>query len=215
MEVPRVLVTLPLGVLQSENSVQFQPSLPGEKRVALEKLIMGKVARVTLCFHERFWRDLHGMPDSKSLGDLSFLFSRTDLFPTWWTEMPEEVPMITGWSAARSAESLVGLGKDAVIEKAVEAIGNLLQVGKSEIKSKLRAAYFHDWDTDPFSRGAYSYVGVGGEGCQRTLGEPVANTLFFAGEATDTSGHNGTVHGAIASGQRAAKEILELSIQNR
>ena len=34
-------------------------------------------------------------------------------------------------------------------------------------------------------------------------------TLFFAGEATDTSGHNGTVHGAIASGYRAANEVLQ------
>jgi monoamine oxidase len=34
------------------------------------------------------------------------------------------------------------------------------------------------------------------------------DTLFFAGEATDTTGHNGTVHGAIASGHRAANQIL-------
>ncbi|MGA8493419.1 MAG: FAD-dependent oxidoreductase, partial [Terriglobales bacterium] len=40
------------------------------------------------------------------------------------------------------------------------------------------------------------------------LGSPIENTLFFAGEATDTTGHNGTVHGAIASGRRAAQEIL-------
>jgi monoamine oxidase len=40
------------------------------------------------------------------------------------------------------------------------------------------------------------------------LASPIDNTLFFAGEATDTTGHNGTVHGAIASGRRAAKEIL-------
>ena len=32
--------------------------------------------------------------------------------------------------------------------------------------------------------------------------------LFFAGEATDTSGNNGTVHGAIASAYSAAAEIM-------
>ena len=36
---------------------------------------------------------------------------------------------------------------------------------------------------------------------------------FFAGEATDVSGHNGTVHGAIASGERAAKEIAQIARQ--
>jgi len=35
----------------------------------------------------------------------------------------------------------------------------------------------------------------------------VAEKLFFAGEATSI-GHIGTVHGAIQSGQRAAREIL-------
>jgi monoamine oxidase len=207
---PRVLITLPLGIMQSADSVGFRPRLPADKQAALKKLIMGKVVRVTLCFKERFWAGLRGTPDSKSLADLSFLFSRNDVFPTWWTEMPEKVPIITGWSAARSAEKLAGLGNDAIVEKAIESLTALLQIRPSAVQSQLTAAYFHDWDRDPFSRGAYSYVKAGGEGCQRVLGEPIGNTLFFAGEATDTSGHNGTVHGAIASGRRAAKEILNL-----
>jgi monoamine oxidase len=95
-----------------------------------------------------------------------------------------------------------------IVDKSLESLSALLQVGKSHVQSRLTAAYFHDWDADPFSRGAYSYVKVGGEGCQQTLGAPVESTLFFAGEATDTSGHNGTVHGAIATGKRAATEIL-------
>jgi monoamine oxidase len=36
----------------------------------------------------------------------------------------------------------------------------------------------------------------------------VESTLFFAGEHTDTSGHWGTVHGALRSGYRAAKQVL-------
>jgi monoamine oxidase len=40
------------------------------------------------------------------------------------------------------------------------------------------------------------------------LAKPIANTLFFAGEATDITGYNGTVHGAMASGQRAAEQII-------
>jgi hypothetical protein len=56
--------------------------------------------------------------------------------------------------------------------------------------------------------GAYSYGAVGSDCAQQTLATPVENTLFFAGEATDTTGHNGIVHGAIASGRRAAREIL-------
>ena len=205
----RALITLPLGVLQASSFVRFEPELPLEKQTALDKLAMGKVVRVTLSFGERFWQDLHGTQDSRTLAKLSFLFSRDKFFPTWWTQMPEPVPIITGWSAADAAESLAGMGERAIVEQAVASLSSILQLEKSKIQSDLTAAYFHDWDSDPFSRGAYSYVKVGGEGYPRALGSPISNTLFFAGEATDTSGHNGTVHGAIASGQRAARDILK------
>lgn len=77
-----------------------------------------------------------------------------------------------------------------------------------ELEGLLEHAYIHDWQMDPFSRGAYSYGRVGGDGMPEALAKPIDNTLFFAGEATDITGHNGTVHGAIASGNRAAAEIL-------
>jgi monoamine oxidase len=65
----------------------------------------------------------------------------------------------------------------------------------------------HNWSTDPFSRGAYSYVVVGGAGASKTLSRPVEGTLFFAGEAFDAEGRNGTVEGAIACGRHAAKLV--------
>jgi monoamine oxidase len=67
----------------------------------------------------------------------------------------------------------------------------------------------HDWRADPFSRGAYVYVGVGGVPAQKTLAKPVEGTLFFAGEATDPE-QTGTVAGAIASGKRAAREAIKV-----
>jgi monoamine oxidase len=51
---------------------------------------------------------------------------------------------------------------------------------------------------------------VGGAEAAQLLAEPVADTLFFAGEATNFEGHNGTVNGAISSGRRAAEEVLRL-----
>ena len=70
--------------------------------------------------------------------------------------------------------------------------------------------YFHDWQADPFFRGAYSYVPVHGMNARKALSTPVNQTLFFAGEAANTHGYGGTVHGAIESGLRAARHILKL-----
>jgi monoamine oxidase len=77
-----------------------------------------------------------------------------------------------------------------------------------EIEGLLETAFFHDWDTDPYSRGCYSYGLVGSDGIQEELDRPVEDTHYFAGEATDATGNNGTVHGAISSGLPPASEII-------
>lgn len=71
----------------------------------------------------------------------------------------------------------------------------------------LMRTFAHDWSRDPFSRGAYRYPLVGGSDAGIALARPLRSTLFFAGEATDAEGRNGTVHGAIASGHRAAAQV--------
>ena len=209
----RVLLTLPLGVLQAKDrekgAVRFLPALPAQKQQAVAHLAMGKVARLTLWFDERFWEGIHPAGSSSTLADASFLFSREDWFPTWWTTMPLKLPMITAWSPATWAPRLAGQTEEFVADKALAALHRITGTSRQDLNKRVKAAYWHDWESDPFSRGAYSYVKVGGNGAQAELGQPLANTLFFAGEATDITGHNGTVHGAIASGKRAAREILE------
>src|SRR5437899_3956076 len=214
MTAPRLLITLPLSILQASpeepGAVRFFPDLPPQKQAALSKLAMGKAIRVTLRFQQRFWDDLRPphSSESKPLANMSFLLSHQDWFPTWWTTMPEQLPIITGWAPFRSAERLSGQSADFVVDKSLHSFSCLLKLSKSELESLLAHAYWHDWQSDPFSQGAYSYIRVGGNNAQQALADPVDNTLFFAVEATDMTGHNGTVHGAIASGHRAAKQIL-------
>ena len=210
-----VLITVPLAVLQlaaeETGGIQFTPGLPAGKLGALAKLEMGKVVRISLRFRHRFWEETP-TPDGGSL-DLSrlrFLFSQDHSVPTWWTMAPERAPIITGWAPFKYAERLSGKGRAFVVEESLRALGRLLNRTSEDLSRLLEVEYFHDWESDPFSRGAYSYSKVGADGAQEALASPVESTLFFAGEATDTTGNNGTVHGAIASGIRAAREILEV-----
>jgi len=208
----RCLVTLPLGVLQAwagePGTVQFEPELPPDKVRAIDLLAMGGVIRVDLCFREAFWRSIKAPRGSEGTKNLSFLLTQHDWFPTWWTPLPDKSPLLTGWAPFGSAEKLSGRSKSFVIEKALETLASILSISSHEIESLLAASYTHDWQSDPYARGAYSYVKVGGEGAQRALGAPINGTLFFAGEATDVTGHHGTVHGAMASGYRTAAEII-------
>lgn len=214
LEAPTVLVTLPLSLLKTRSgeagSIRFTPGLPQNKLKALDKLEMGKVIRVVLRFRERFWEFIKPSPRSrKNLSDMAFLFSQSEWFPTWWTTMPEKTPLITAWAPFRAAERLSGQSESFVTERALQTLSELLGPPPNELQNLLERAHVHDWQSDPFSLGAYSYGKMGADGAQQIISAPLENTLFFAGEATDTAGHNGTVHAAIASGYRAANEILK------
>ncbi|MCU1333487.1 MAG: hypothetical protein JWM08_2479 [Candidatus Angelobacter sp.] len=200
-QAPRAIVTLPLGVLKS-NSVIFSPALP-EKQNAISFLAMGPVIRVTLSFHEKFWER------NPQMADLSFLFTDDPEFPTWWTSNPLPYPILTGWAAGPNAGAHAGRSKEEIVRSAVQALVQILEVSESDLRAEMTGSFMHDWQADPFSRGAYSYAAVGGMDAADTLAKPVAKTLYFAGEATNGDGYNGTVHGAIATGMRAAKELLK------
>jgi monoamine oxidase len=214
----RVIVTVPLAVLQASpgemGAIEFSPALPTSKRNALDELEMGKIIRVVLRFKRRFWEEIVA-PDTEreSLAELNFLFTTDELFPTWWTPMPMRPPLITGWAPFRSAERLSGKDRSFVTEECLRSLARALGLEFGAVRQHFEESYFHDWQTDPFSRGAYSYGKVGCDGAQAALAAPLDNTLFFAGEATDTEGHNGTVHAAIASGYRAAKEVLDVTLK--
>jgi monoamine oxidase len=127
--------------------------------------------------------------------------------PTWWTTMPVRGPVITGWTGGPGAEEAPHDPAEW-IAGALTSLGRILGVGRDSLVAELETWHAHNWSADPFTRGAYSYVLVGGMAAQRRFGEPVDGTLYFAGEATNAEGHCGTVHGAIATGERAARAIL-------
>jgi monoamine oxidase len=197
----RVIVTIPLGVLHAMpdeyGAIRFDPE-PAEHLAAARSLAFGQVCRVTLRLHASFWER---RPELSRAG---FIFSELPVFPTWWRPYPVHTPLITGWSAGPAAGPLIGQPKTAVIGRAMESLEKISGISPLPVL----AAHFHDWHADPFFRGAYSYVPAGKLAARKLLAEPVADTLYFAGEATDLEGHSATVHGAIATGIRAARHVI-------
>jgi len=211
---PRAIVTLPLGVMQTGHNapgaVRFEPALQ-EKASALLLLYMGQTMRISLIFSQRWWEQVAASGgDPGAPRDISIVFSHQDWFPTWWTE-ETSAPILTGWSASRRGERLSGMSDLFIRDKALESLATIFEFPQPALEALLQSWHVHDWQSDPYARGSYSYVGVGGEGAQAELAASMAGTLFFAGEATNTEGQHGTVHGAIATGERAAREVLSRS----
>jgi monoamine oxidase len=202
------VIALPLGVLTASEddvaTVRFVPELQ-DKQPAYQHLAMGHVVKVVLRFRDDFWERLNRR--YPRMPWLSFLLATDETIPTWWTSYPLVAPLLTGWVGGPRAAQ-VSQADSRIVEQAVETLARMLHVPPKELEAGLESWHMHNWRNDPFARGAYSYVRVGGLDAPRQLGEPMADTLFFAGEATDTEGQTGTVHAAIASGNRVVREIL-------
>ena len=204
----RAVITLPLSLIQA-GSVRIVPELR-DKQAAANKLAMGQVVKIVMRFHTPFWEKLElATKDGRSQGlaDLAYIHAPDELLPTWWTLLPERTPVLIGWAGGSRAEELLSRGEQAIRNHALKSLVTVFAVELEKIEEQLEEIYCHNWYGDPFSRGAYSYIPIGGLEAQMQLARPVENTLFFAGEATNTEGHLGTVHGAIATGLRAAREV--------
>jgi monoamine oxidase len=206
------VITVPLGVLlaveDDVGAIQFSPSVPTVEE-ARAQLTMGTVARVILLFRERWWADrLDSAPRNTYSDALSFLYGESTDFPVWWTMHPAHLPVMVGWGGGPDARKMAGRPLDQVRDIAVRSLAKNLGVTRRRIDSQLVDCWMHDWQQDPFSRGAYSYSLVGGSDGATRLARSVQGTLWFAGEAADPDGRNGTVHGAIGSARHAARSIV-------
>jgi monoamine oxidase len=202
----RAVITLPLGVLQ-QGSVKFLPS-PQHIRQAALSLSMGHVRRIDLLFQERFWATRKNNTPHRQLEGLSFLFAFKEIPSTWWTQLPTLNAHLTGWVGGPRADMLAELHEYDLGRKVCEVLALLFKTNPQQLHSLLLECHSHDWQRDPLTFGAYSYVPAGAISAPDQMTEPVENTLYFAGEHTDTTGHWGTVHAALRSGVRAARQIL-------
>lgn len=187
----QLLVTLPVSLLQ-QRTVAFTPPL--DKDAALAGLRQGNVVKAVCLFAEPFWETR--FPDG------AFFQSPDAPFPVFWTQDPLRAPVLTAWAGGPKADALSGRTEEEIIERALASLEAFF--GDAPAPTAVRV---YDWGRDPYSRGAYSYVATGGLGARTALAESVADTLFFAGEATHQEAA-GTVYGATQSGVRAAREIL-------
>jgi monoamine oxidase len=219
VEARAAIVTVPVGVLQAPptepGAILFEPALDLDrtKAAGLAGLEMGAVLRVVLRLDEPFWKGERLMRKAKTqeLDRLSFVHSDDRDFPVSWTAYPLDAPVLVTWVGGPRARELASLGDEEVVGRAIAAVARQFGMTRRVADKHLTGGWVHNWVRDPYARGAYSYALVGGRDAPAKLARPLRRTLFFAGEASDPAGRTGTVHGAIATGRRAATELLRLA----
>jgi monoamine oxidase len=198
-----VIITLPIGVLQARpgdpGAVSIHPALPRHED-ALALVTTGPVTRIVMLLREEFWR-------KGKLAKLGFLQSSDLDVPVWWTLAPLRAPMLVAWAGGRRGAALALLSIDERRDRAIAAAARAFGLSRAKLASLLVDSWTHNWEEDPFARGAYSYPLVGGSKAGAALARPVRGTVYIAGEATVGEAASGTVHGAIRSGRRAATQV--------
>lgn len=187
IECDQVIVTPSVGVLQ-KGRPGFQPALPEWKNKAIHSIQMGHLKKIAFEFPEGAF---------KAPGDTALQLENS---PFFHLVGPGGTVSLAGGRAAREWEAR---GEDAA---------------KSAVLAELRSVYGQDltptrsavthWESSPFTEGSYSAALPGHQGARAELARPVADRLFFAGEACEEEWAT-TVAGAYRSGLRAADEVLE------
>ncbi|MFL2795997.1 MAG: flavin monoamine oxidase family protein [Paracoccaceae bacterium] len=193
------ICTVSIGVLQSEK-IRFTPKLPNKTLKALDGIQMGLLVKIPLLF------------DGSRLGFTENSFVQYDITTKnigsgcYFLAWPTGHDYIVGFIGGRFAWDLSKQGEGEIVEY---ALCKLESLAGCDIRKHFLKGFASDWANNPLSKGSYSAVKPGCYGARELLGEPVAEKLMFAGEAT--AGHlAGLVDGAYESGKLAATRISNI-----
>lgn len=168
---------------------------------AYEAVPMGVLDKITLMFDEPF-------NEMFAEANTNAAYVEAD-DGQWWDHLlrPFELPLDICFIGGQFARDL-GAEPDADRIAIDLALNNLASVFGNEVKDIFIKGHFTKWDADPFARGAYAASRVGKNRQRSSLRSPVADKLFFAGEATIPEWAT-QVAACYISGQMAAEEVAD------
>jgi monoamine oxidase len=190
------ICTAPLGVLKAK-AIAFDPLLPDALLASIERLGVGSVAKASIAFDQALWP-----AGPHWFGHVGRERGRWPIFLNVRAYSGRNI--LTAMSTGPHASKTEAMDRERLQNDLLDALGSML--GKKLPKS---AGFIASaWSQDGYARGAYSVAAPGSTPADFDRFHAASESrLLFAGEHTDFAYH-ATVHGALLSGQRAAKAIL-------
>lgn len=207
----QLLIAMPLGVLKAGagelGAISFSPQIPAHSK-AIQQMGFGAVIKILFEFTEAFWLDSRSEDIAgKSIKEMGYLFSDEEI-PTWWTQMPEQSNILTGWIGGPAAAEKAKLSDEVISGQGLQSLANIFKHDVADLKSMLLARRIMNWTTAPFTRGSYGYDTVEAPEARKVLCTPVDDTIYFCGEYLYDGTAMGTVEAALSSGADVAKKII-------
>jgi monoamine oxidase len=193
----RLIITASLGALKF---LRFSPAIP-EYLAAAGRIGYGTVVKILLEFKSSFWKD------KKPARQTLFILSDQPV-PVWWTPSGDGRALITGWLAGRPMAAFLKLDRQGRVDCALASLAQIFSIDRTILAEQLTGSLVLDWKEAPFILGGYSFDTVLTPVARAFLSSPVADTLFFAGEALYEGLAPGTVEAAFSSGLAVAEKII-------
>ena len=188
------IVTVPTNVVSS-GGLRFNPELGHHQIDAFGRMSLGSYDHIAL--------ELRGNPLGLESDDLVFQKS-TDAHTAAMLANVAGTELCLIDVGGAFGHDLSAQGEPAMIDFAINWLAGLYG---SEVKSAIGRKHATRWDAAPYARGAWSAAVPGSQFARRQLLEPVADNVWYAGEAAHETLW-GTVGGAWESGERAAEAVL-------
>ncbi|QJD94483.1 FAD-dependent oxidoreductase [Mucilaginibacter robiniae] len=212
-EAKQIILALPLGVWQApadtHGAISFSPGIDAQTE-ALQQLGFGSVIKILLRFDTIFWEDeVTEELVGHSLKNMEFLFS-DEVVPTWWTQLPQHTALLTGWLAGPASQQWANASPEEILQQSLQSLAHVFNRSPEELKAHLIAWHVANWTAEPYTRGSYTYDTVQTPQALQVLSEPIADTIYLAGEFMYQGTAMGTVEAALVSGRNAVQKILGL-----
>lgn len=194
----KVIVTVPITILK-QGLINFNPALSISKSNAISKIGMGNIIKVILKFNAPFWAE----DTSRILGGSIVPEYKITNAGKNSTDF-----LVTALVAGESATALLQLPENQMINSMLSELNSFYPSGN--VPGKYSGDYFiHDWSQEPYIKGGYSFPSIDSAGQREIFAEPIADKVYFAGEAANINGHIGTVHGAMETSYITISKILK------
>jgi Monoamine oxidase len=172
----KLIITVSAGILQS-GTIQFKPQLT-DHAVAIQGLGFGAVIKFLLEFKTCFWKEFDD--------ETGFLLTDEEI-PTWWTQLPAESNLLTGWLGGPNATKKIFEPDASLLQTALLSLIIDLSHSTCMLREELTNYKIINWLNQPYIKGGYSYNTLHSDQAIKILSSPVGNTIYFAGEAISNS----------------------------
>ena len=120
----------------------------------------------------------------------------------------ESSTLLTGWLTGENMRRFQALDPQDRLAQCLSSLAAIFSRDIAFLRDQLAAYRIFDWQEQPYVHGGYSFDMVMTPACRQLLRAPVAETLYFAGEAIYEGSAPGTVEAAFHSGLEVAEKII-------